>query len=92
MGEIPDGEPFIVPMAVPLIAGPSGMAAVMLMGSQEPGRMLEWSLALGIAWGAAAIILFYFADVWAMARMLLPKLLGRRGRALVSAVDNWIKK
>ena len=27
MGEIPDGEPFIVPMAIPLVAGPSGMAA-----------------------------------------------------------------
>ena len=40
----------------------------------------------------AAIILFNFAGVWAMARMLLPKLLGRRGRVLVSAVDNWIKK
>ena len=40
----------------------------------------------------AAIILFNFAGVWAMARMLLPKLLGRRGRALVSAVDNWMKK
>ena len=39
-----------------------------------------------------AIILFNFAGVWAMARMLMPKLLGRRGRALVSAVDNWIKK
>ena len=24
-----------------------------------------------------------------MARMLLPKLFGRRGRALVSAVDGW---
>ena len=40
----------------------------------------------------AAIILFNFAGVWAMARMILPKLLGRRGKALVSAVDNWIKK
>ena len=40
----------------------------------------------------AAIILFNFAGVWAMARMLLPKLLGRRGRTLVSTVDNWIKK
>ena len=38
MGELPDGEPFIVPMAIPLVAGPSGMAAVMLMGSNEPGR------------------------------------------------------
>src|SRR5690606_20568691 len=31
MGELPGGEPFIVPMAIPLVAGPSGMAAVMLM-------------------------------------------------------------
>ena len=58
MGELPDGEPFIVPMAIPLIAGPSGMAAVMLLGSQEPGRMGDWMLALIIAWAATALILF----------------------------------
>jgi len=57
MGEIPDGEPFIVPMAIPLVAGPSGMAAVMLMGSNEPERLGEWSLALLLAWGASAVIL-----------------------------------
>ena len=58
MGEMPGGEPFIVPMAIPLVAGPSGMAAVMLMGSNEPGRLTEWSLALMIAWAATAVILF----------------------------------
>jgi small neutral amino acid transporter SnatA (MarC family) len=58
MGEIPDGEPFIVPMAIPLIAGPSGMAAVMLMGSTDPGRLDDWSIALLIAWAATAAILF----------------------------------
>ena len=58
MGELPDGEPFIVPMAIPLVAGPSGMAAVMLMGSNEPGRLGEWSLALLVAWAATAAILF----------------------------------
>ena len=58
MGELPEGEPFIVPMAIPLVAGPSGMAAVMLMGSQEPARMGAWSLALMIAWVATAAILF----------------------------------
>ena len=70
MGAIPDGEPFIVPMAIPLIAGPSGMAAVMLMGSNEPGRLGEWSLALLLAWGATAAIL--------MSAPLLYKLLGAR--------------
>jgi len=58
MGEIPDGEPFIVPMAIPLVAGPSGMASVMLLGSQEPERMGDWSLALFIAWLGTAAILF----------------------------------
>ena len=57
MGELPEGEPFIVPLAIPLIAGPSGMAAVMLLGSQEPGRMGDWMLALVIAWAATAAIL-----------------------------------
>src|SRR5678815_5447387 len=52
MGDLPGGEPFIVPMAIPLVAGPSGMAAVMLMGSNEPGRLADWSLALMLAWGA----------------------------------------
>lgn len=70
MGEIPEGEPFIVPMAIPLVAGPSGMAAVMLMGSQEPDRMGAWSLALILAWGATAAILF--------SATLLYKWLGRR--------------
>ena len=58
MGEIPEGEPFIVPMAIPLVAGPSGMAAVMLMGSNDPTRLTDWSVALLIAWGATAAILF----------------------------------
>jgi len=37
-GEV--GEPFIVPMAIPLVAGPSGMAAVMLFacGVSKPPR------------------------------------------------------
>jgi MarC family membrane protein len=57
-GEVPDGEPFIVPMAIPLVAGPSGMAAVMLLAAQEPGRMGDWSLALTLAWLGTAVILF----------------------------------
>ena len=70
MGEMPDGEPFIVPVAIPMIAGPSGMAAVMLMGTQDPDRMGEWSLALIIAWLATAAIL--------LLAPLLYRLLGRR--------------
>jgi len=57
-GDLPEGEPFIVPMAVPLIAGPSGMAAVMLLANSDPGRMADWVLALLLAWIGTAAILF----------------------------------
>ena len=75
MGEIPDGEPFIVPLAIPLVAGPSGMAAVMLMGSSEPHRLGEWSVALLLAWAGTAAIL--------LAAPLLYRLLGRRALTAV---------
>jgi multiple antibiotic resistance protein len=58
LGELPEGEPFIVPMAIPLVAGPSGMAAVILMGSSDPARIADWSLALFLAWLGTALILF----------------------------------
>jgi len=50
-------EPLIVPMAIPLIAGPSTMAVLMLMVSQQPGRHLEWTLALLIAWLCGTVVL-----------------------------------
>jgi multiple antibiotic resistance protein len=74
MGELPGGEPFIVPVAIPMIAGPSGMAAVMLMGSNDPARLDDWSIALLIAWVATAVIL--------LSATMLYKLLG--GRALTA--------
>jgi multiple antibiotic resistance protein len=51
------GEPFIVPLAIPLIAGPSTMAVLMLMASQHPGRRADWTLALLIAWSCGTVIL-----------------------------------
>ena len=43
-----DGEPFIVPLAIPLIAGPSAMATAMLIAGSNPHRMGEWIAALVI--------------------------------------------
>ena len=42
-------EPFIFPLAVPLLAGPSAMATVLLLASRQPGRLLEWVGALSAA-------------------------------------------
>nr|WP_172807255.1 YhgN family NAAT transporter [Endozoicomonas ascidiicola] len=71
MGSTPEGEPFIVPLAIPLIAGPSIMAALMLVSSQNPGHQLDLSLAVFIAWAISAAIL--------MCSGKLMKLLGGRG-------------
>lgn len=52
-----NAEPFIVPLAIPAVAGPSTMAAVMLLANSEPGRTADWSMALFGAWLATALIL-----------------------------------
>ena len=51
------GEPFIVPLAIPALAGPSALATVMLMTSQAPGKMLEWVGALTVTMIVCAITL-----------------------------------
>ncbi|MBX3696448.1 MAG: YhgN family NAAT transporter [Dokdonella sp.] len=52
-----DSEPFIVPMAIPAVAGPSTMAAVMLLANSNPGRTVDWSIALFLAWLATSALL-----------------------------------
>jgi len=56
-GETPDGEPFIVPLAVPFIVGPSSLSIVMLMAAKEPTRIPEWIAAIAIAWVLNSAIL-----------------------------------
>ena len=54
-----EGEPFIVPMAIPGVAGPSAMAALLLLTNTQPGKLLQWSAALFVAWLATAVILLF---------------------------------
>ncbi|WJY15382.1 YhgN family NAAT transporter [Pectobacteriaceae bacterium CE90] len=50
-------EPFLVPMAIPLVAGPSILATLMLLSHQYPYQLLHLALALFIAWGISFVIL-----------------------------------
>ncbi|MCC5022888.1 MAG: hypothetical protein J6386_08875 [Candidatus Synoicihabitans palmerolidicus] len=52
-----DDEPFIVPLAIPMIAGPSGIAFLLLLASKEPDRLMDWILAVSLASGVSAAIL-----------------------------------
>jgi multiple antibiotic resistance protein len=68
-------EPFIVPLAMPMVAGPSTIAILLLLSSTEPERIWEWCTALVIAWAVTTAIL--------TASPFLLRVLGDRGlRAL----------
>jgi multiple antibiotic resistance protein len=66
-----DGEPLLVPLAIPMVAGPSAMAVVMLMATSDPSKMTSWLLALIAAWVLCSIIL--------VSANSLKRILGRRG-------------
>ena len=51
------GEPLIVPLAIPLIAGPSALATVMLMATREPGKLAMWAMAITLTMLFVAVIL-----------------------------------
>jgi MarC family membrane protein len=56
-GDLRDSEPFLVPLAVPSIAGPSALATVMLMASRDPVRLWTWVLALTIGMAVTTAVL-----------------------------------
>ena len=70
-GHAADGEPFIVPLAIPAIAGPAAIATVMLFASRAPQRLLEWIGAVFVAMLVTLACLVFAERV--------AKLVGERG-------------
>lgn len=58
-----EGEPFIVPLAIPYVAGPSVLAVEMLLMSDDPGRWPIWLVAVTAAWAATSVIVFFGSQV-----------------------------
>jgi MarC family membrane protein len=52
-----DREPFLFPIAVPLLAGPSAMATVLLLASRQPAQLMDWVAALAAAMAVCAAVL-----------------------------------
>ena len=50
-------DPFIVPLAMPGVAGPATIAMLLLLSSRQPERVWEWGAALLIAWVGATLLL-----------------------------------
>jgi multiple antibiotic resistance protein len=68
-------EPFIVPMAIPFVAGPSAIATILVVLGREPDRWPAWLLALFMAWAVSCAILLSAAKLSAR--------LGRRGMVAI---------
>jgi len=64
-------EPFLVPLAIPLVAGPSLLATLMLLSHQYPHHIGYLAGSLLIAWGATVAILLFSG--------LFLRLLGEKG-------------
>lgn len=66
-----EGEPFVVPLAIPLVAGPSALATLLLLESTAPFSTMWLLLAVTIAWALSAVIL--------ISSTFLYRVLGERG-------------
>lgn len=66
-----EGEPFVVPLAVPLFAGPSVLAALLLIQESAPANTGLLLLAVTVAWVVSGAIL--------LASNFFYRVLGERG-------------
>ena len=69
--DLPEGEPFDVTLAVPLLAGPSTLAMPILLVRSQPDRIFDWLIAVIWAWLVTSLIMLSSNKVY--------KLLGKRG-------------
>ncbi|ODN43598.1 MarC family protein [Piscirickettsia litoralis] len=70
-GEVQMGEPFIVPLAIPLVAGPAALATVMISAMKDPTHTWVWFIAITVASLLTLIVL--------SSAPLLQRLLGAKG-------------
>ncbi|WP_454254086.1 MarC family protein [Pseudomonas sp. Marseille-Q8238] len=82
LGDLPDGEPMLVPMATPAVAGPSALAVLMTLRNTHEGPLWELYVAVGLAWLATALILLQAS--W------LQRFLGPRGLTAVERLTGML--
>jgi multiple antibiotic resistance protein len=68
-------EPFIVPLAIPLVAGPSVLTMILIYNMKDPGNMLFWFIIIIVSWLINVLIL--------SSSSIISKLLGDKGMAAI---------
>ena len=69
--QVLNAEPFIVPLAIPLIAGPSALAVVLLLANDHPNELGQVLVALVLASVASTLVLLFSNQ--------LRRILGQKG-------------
>ncbi|UVE17911.1 MarC family protein [Pseudomonas sp. LS44] len=82
LGELPGGEPLLVPLATPAVAGPSALAVLLTLRNTHPEPLWELYLGLFLAWAATAFILLQAS--------FLQRFLGVRGLTAVERLTGML--
>ena len=77
-----DGEPLLVPLAIPLIAGPSLLAVLLLFASSKIPDFMTLALAALLAWFLTSLILYFST--------YLIRLLGKHGLTAIERLMGMI--
>jgi multiple antibiotic resistance protein len=70
-GDLPEGEPFLFPLAIPFLAGPSAIITVIVLSNQDPSKIHLWLLAIIVSCILSLFIL--------LSSNLIAKFAGKRG-------------
>ena len=74
-------EPFIVPLAIPLVAGPAVLSIVMILSAQQPNKLITLSAVLAASAINSAVLMLSFP---------ISKLLGKRGLIAIERLTGMI--
>lgn len=76
-----EDEPFIVPLAIPLVAGPAALSMVMITAAQQPNKMITL---------AAVLVASLINSLILMSSFPLSKVLGKRGLTAIERLTGMI--
>ena len=80
-GDPKDDEPFVVPLAIPLVAGPAALSIVMITAAQQPNKLITL---------AAVVVASLINSVILLSSFPLSNLLGKRGLTAIERMMGMI--